>query len=72
MVWIKICGITNAEDALKVSDLGADALGFIFSTDSARKINSEDAKKIIITVTEKFKNNPIKKQPSMVGVFVNE
>ncbi|MCL4378574.1 MAG: phosphoribosylanthranilate isomerase [Actinobacteria bacterium] len=25
-----------------------------------------------MTVTEKFKNNPIKKQPSMVGVFVNE
>lgn len=79
MVWIKICGITNEEDALKISDLGADALGFIFSTESARKIEPGRAKEIISAVKDKFINKRFpalrqrnKKGPSFVGVFVNE
>ncbi|MCL4417020.1 MAG: phosphoribosylanthranilate isomerase [Actinobacteria bacterium] len=79
MVWIKICGITNEEDALKISDLGADALGLIFSTKSARKIESGRAKEITSAVKDKFINKrfpplrrPNKKEPSFVGVFVNE
>ena len=72
MVWIKICGITNEEDALKIASLGADALGFILSTESARKIESDKAKELILATKDKFINVRDKMRPSFVGVFVNE
>jgi phosphoribosylanthranilate isomerase len=46
MVLIKICGITGREDALLAVELGADALGFIF-TDSPRRVTPEEAGAII-------------------------
>jgi len=44
---IKICGITNVEDAHAAVDLGADALGFIFVPDTPRYIELQDAAQII-------------------------
>ena len=47
MIWIKICGITNNSDAEVAVRYGTDALGFIFSTDSPRRISLKVASSII-------------------------
>jgi phosphoribosylanthranilate isomerase len=46
MTRVKICGMTNLEDALLAVDLGADALGFIFAP-SPRRVTVEQAREVI-------------------------
>jgi len=47
VVRVKVCGITNLDDALAAVEAGAHALGFVFAPSSARRVDEETAARII-------------------------
>jgi len=62
MTWIKICGMTNLEDALTAVEAGADAVGFVFYEKSPRNITVEAAREIVGKLPEEVEK---------IGVFVH-
>jgi phosphoribosylanthranilate isomerase len=65
-VKVKICGITNLQDALVAVEAGADYLGFILFPPSKRSIPVGTLK----TLVNQLRQQPY--CPMLVGVFVNE
>ncbi|HEX8722282.1 MAG TPA: phosphoribosylanthranilate isomerase [Pyrinomonadaceae bacterium] len=63
MTRVKVCGITNLEDALAALDAGAGLLGFNFYARSPRYLTPEAARRIVERLPE---------GAECVGVFVNE
>src|SRR5690242_4064406 len=61
MTWVKICGMTNLEDALVAVEAGADAVGFMFYEKSPRCVTVETAREIVEKLPESVEK---------VGVFV--
>jgi len=61
MTWVKICGITNLEDALTAVEAGADALGFVFYERSPRNVTPEIVREIVCRIPVDIEK---------VGVFV--
>jgi indole-3-glycerol phosphate synthase/phosphoribosylanthranilate isomerase len=47
---IKVCGITNPEDALVACRAGANLIGVIFAKNSKRRLAASDAKKVVQAV----------------------
>lgn len=62
MFRIKICGITNIDDARAAIDSGADALGLNFYAQSKRRVERDTAQQIATALPHTISN---------VGVFVN-
>ena len=65
-VQVKICGLTNLEDANIAAEAGADLLGFILYPPSKRGTNPTD----VAIIVEQLRKRPA--CPKLVGVFVNE
>jgi phosphoribosylanthranilate isomerase len=62
MTWVKICGITNREDANAAIKAGANAIGFVFHDKSSRYVTTGEVKQIVADLPRKIEK---------VGVFVN-
>ncbi len=63
MIFVKVCGITRAEDAAAAVDAGATALGFVFWPGSPRWITADQAAGIVAHLPREVRR---------VGVFVNQ
>jgi phosphoribosylanthranilate isomerase len=59
---VKICGITNLDDAVFAADAGAWALGMIFAPESVRRCAVEDAERI---------GSQLHRRVETAGVFAN-
>jgi phosphoribosylanthranilate isomerase len=69
-IQVKICGLTNVEDALVAIEAGADLLGFILYPKSPRYVEPERLGEILRELRQSLRTT--QQLPRTVGVFVNE
>jgi len=62
MLWVKICGMTNPDDAVAAAQAGSDAIGMLFAP-SKRRITIEQGREI---------SRALPKTLEKVGVFYDE
>lgn len=67
---IKICGLTNAQDAIEAASLGATHLGFVFFRNSPRHIEPADAELIVAEIKRAAFDRGLA-LPAFVGLFVD-
>ncbi len=82
MTKVKVCGLTNIDDARVAAEAGADLLGFIFYRPSPRYVTPEAVREIVSSVKElgvrsqelgKNHSSLVTRHPLLfIGVFVNE
>ena len=61
--WIKVCGLTQVDNALAVAGVGPDAVGLVFFDKSPRNVSLKTAKNICTALPEGI---------DTIGVFVDE
>ncbi len=61
---VKLCGITNSDDAQTAVELGADALGFVFAK-SPRQVTQEQARDIITGIRDVRNSQGIKPKDAL-------
>jgi phosphoribosylanthranilate isomerase len=66
MTKVKICGITNLEDAGKACKYGADLIGFVFVEGTPRYVNPDAVKGILVKLKGKYES------VLAVGLFKDE
>ena len=73
-IRVKICGLTRRDDAVAAADLGADALGFNFVARSPRRVDPEQAARIVeelppfVTRVGVFADAPIDEMIRIAGL----
>lgn len=75
MTRVKICGLTNLDDARVAAEAGADLLGFIFYERSPRYVKPEKVREIVAQLKESGARSQAPEKnhsPLFIGVFVNE
>jgi phosphoribosylanthranilate isomerase len=68
-VRVKICGVTNREDALAAIEAGADALGFNFSSGSKRRLEPGEAADWIRVLPKEVTRVAVVVNPSIEELF---
>ena len=68
MTRIKICGVTEIDNALACAEMGADLIGLNFYRPSPRSVTTEQGRAVADALRDAFGA----RCPVLVGVFVNE
>ena len=68
---VKICGLTNFDDAAAAVEAGADLLGFVFYEKSPRFVEEDHVQRIIAQLHRAYPVEKEKPRYRTVGVFVD-